>query len=233
MAIEVVKAKPQAPSKFLVIGEPFSGKTTLAAKSPAPLFISTDGNAAKMGLAAVNVKSVDDIKESLKLAISSKEYKTVIIDTIEGLVDLFTKEVIAGFNSQGFRLPNGEEITALQDVPFGRATGVLNARIQKFAESLANLKQNVIVLSYTKRRVDDVTGSIILDSEFKNIRLLTRFMDAQILTSFDGEKYKAAIISKREIMAGAVDLGEIEGFLNAIGWTLPKKSVKVGKAQKR
>ena len=48
--VEVVKATPQAPSKFLIIGEPFSGKTTIASKAPAPLFMSTDGNAAKSGL---------------------------------------------------------------------------------------------------------------------------------------------------------------------------------------
>lgn len=232
MAVEVVKAKPQAPSKFLIIGEPFSGKTTLASKSPKPLFISTDGNAAKAGLDSIYVKSVQDVRESMELVMSNKEYKTVVIDTIEGIVDLFTKQVIDEFNKQGFRTTDGKEIQALADVPYGRATGVLNARVQNFANALANLPHNVIVLSYTKRRVDDITGSILLDSEFKNIRLLTRFMDAQVLTSYDGEKYKAQIISKREIMAGEVKLGDIEPFLQAIGYTLPKRSVKVGSTRK-
>lgn len=231
--VEIVKAKPQAPSKFLVIGEPFSGKTSLAAKAPAPLFISTDGNAAKMGLDAVNIKSVNDIREAMELGVKSKEYKTLVIDTIEGVVDIFTKEVLAEFNAQGFKQVNGQNIQSLSDVPYGRATGVLNARISAFANTLASLKMNIIILSYTKRRIDDISGSIMLDSEFKNIRLLTRFMDAQVLTSFDGEHHKAHIISKREIMAGAVELGEIEPFLGAIGWTLPKKSVRLGKAQKR
>lgn len=231
MPVNIIKAKPVAPSKFLVIGEPFSGKTTLAAKAPKPLFISTDGNSSKMGLDTIFVKSVQDVREAMELAMKSKDYKTIVVDTIEGIVDIFTKQVMEEFNSQGFRTPDGKEIQALQDVPYGRATGVLNTRVQNFANALASMPHNVVVLSYTKRRADDLTGAIILESEFKNIRLLTRFMDAQILTSFDGEKHKAEIIHKREIMAGKVDLGEIEPFLAAIGWELPKRSIKVGTAR--
>lgn len=231
MPVEIVKAKPQAPSKFLIIGEPFSGKTTLAAKAPAPIFISTDGNAAKSGLTAVNVKSVSDIKEALTLAVEGKEYKTIVIDTIEGIADIFSKQVIAEHNAQGYRNPGGGEIAALTDVPYGKATGTFNDRIEKFAIALASLSKNVILLSYTKRQRDDISGAMILASELKNIRLITRFMDAQVLTSFDGEKYKANVISKREIMAGQVDLSEIEPFLTAIGWELPKAKTKVSKGR--
>lgn len=233
MSVEIVKAKPQAPSKFLVIGEPFSGKTTLAAKAPKPLFISTDGNAAKMGLDAINVKSVSDIRESVELVMKGKAYKTLVIDTIEGVTDLFTEDVLNEYNRLGFRTAEGKELTALADVPYGKLTGVFNKRLTKFADALAKLDMNVVILSYTKKRQDEVTQSIVLDSELKNIRFFTRFMDAQIITTFDGEKHKASIISKREIMAGEVAIGEIEPFLAAIGWTLPKKSVRLGKAQKR
>jgi len=62
MPIKIVKAKPQAPSKFLVIGEPFSGKTTLASKAPKPVFLSTDGNAAQAGLDAINITYAEDVR---------------------------------------------------------------------------------------------------------------------------------------------------------------------------
>lgn len=224
MAVSIVKAQPQAPSKFLIIGEPFSGKTTLAAKAPAPLFISTDGNAAKAGLAAINVKSVSDVMEAITLGLKENDYKTIVLDTIEGIVDIMTKEIIADHNKMNPAMP----VKALTDVPYGKLTGVLNAKIQSFAEALATVKKNVVILSYSKRQMDEITGAMILASEFKNIRLLTRFMDAQVLTHYDGEKYHANVISKREIMAGEVDLGPIEPFLMAIGWTLPKKKTKLG-----
>lgn len=231
MVVEIVKAKPQAPSKFLIIGEPFSGKTTLAGKAPAPLFVSTDGNAAKSGYDAINIVSVADIRDSITLFKEKKEYKTLVIDTLEGVIDIFSKAIVDEFNQMGAKTSDGNKIQSLQDVPFGRATGVLNKRVQGLADTLAKLDKNVIILSYSKRQVDDVTDSIVLSSEFKNIRLITRFMDAEILTFTDGEKHDARIIEKREIAHGDVDFGEIEGFLAAIGWSLPKKSVKLGKAQ--
>jgi len=224
MAVQIVKAQPQAPSKFLIIGEPFSGKTTLAAKAPAPLFVSTDGNAAKSGLDAVNVKSVSDVMEAITLGIKSDDYKTIVLDTIEGIVDIMTKEIIADYNKMNPAMP----VKALTDVSYGKLTGQLNAKVQSFAEALATVKKNVIILSYSKRQMDEMSGAMILASELKNIRLITRFMDAQVLTHYDGEKYRANIISKREIMAGEVDLGEIESFLGAIGWALPKKKTKLG-----
>lgn len=223
MAVSIVKAQPQAPSKFLVIGEPFSGKTTLAAKAPAPLFVSTDGNAAKSGLDAVNVKSVSDIMEAITLGIKDKDYKTIVLDTIEGIVDIMTKEIIADYN----RINPATPAKALTDVAYGKLTGQLNAKVQSFAEALATVKKNVVILSYSKRQKDEISDAMVLASELKNIRLITRFMDAQVLTHYDGEKYRANIISKREIMAGEVDLSEIETFLGAIGWALPKKKTKL------
>jgi len=84
------------------------------------------------------------------------------------------------------------------------------------------------VLTYTKRVVDDVSGSIVLSSELKSIRQFTRFADGIILTSFDGEKYSCRVVSKRTVMAGAVEYGDIEPFLRAAGWELPTKKVKLG-----
>ena len=232
MAIKVVKSAPQAPSKFLIIGEPFSGKTTLAAKAPAPLFVSTDGNAAKAGHDAINVRSTADITEAIQYAIKSEEYKTIVLDTLEGIVDIMTKEIIAEANKMGLHASNGEKITALADVGFGKLTGKLNDKVQRFADALALVKKNVVILSYSKRQIDEVSGAYVLSSEFKNIRLITRFMDAQVHTQYDGERYDARIISKREIVSGDVDLSEIEDFLSAIGWDLPKRKTKLGVAPK-
>jgi len=159
---------------------------------------------------------------------NTKEYETVVIDTIEGISDVFTTDILREFTAQGLTAEGGKPLSALTDIPWGKGTGLLNKKLSNFAEALANLDKNVIVLSYTKRQVDEVSGSIILASELKNIRLLTRFMDAQVITSHDGEKYQARIISKREVAAGEVDLSKIESFLGQIGWELPKKKVKVG-----
>lgn len=223
----IVKAKPVAPSKFIIMGDPMTGKTTLAAKAPKPLFISTDGNAAKMGLDAVNATDLQHVRDAITFFKENDEYETLVIDTVEGIADLFEQIVINGYNQE-----NSTSVTALTDVAYGKLTGQFNRRISAFADTLAALKKNVLVLTYAKRQIDDVSGSIVISSELKSIRQFTRFADAIILTSFDGEKYQARVVSKRTVMAGTVEYGDIEPFLSAAGWTLPTKKTKVGQARK-
>lgn len=225
--MEIVKSKPAAPSKFIIMGDPMSGKTTLAAKAPKALFISTDGNAAKAGLHAVNVSSIADIREAIEYFATADEYETLVIDTIEGIADLFEKDVIARWNAE-----NAQSVTSLNDVAYGKLTGQFNRRIAGFSETLTGIPKNVMVLTYTKRQVDDVSGSIVLASELKSIRQFTRFIDGIILCSFDGEKYRSQVVSRRTVMAGTVEYGDIEPFLKAAGWELPNRKVKVGQVRK-
>lgn len=223
----IIKGKPQPPSKFIIIGPPMGGKTTLAAKAPKPLFLSTDGNAAKAGLDAVNIDGTDTIKKALAYFKSSPEYETLVIDTIEGVGDLFEKLII-----QDHIRETGTEIKALTDVPYGKLTGQFNRKLAAFSETLLSLPKNVIILSYTKRQVDEVSGSIVLTSELKGIRHFTKFADGVIMVGYDGERYEARVVNRRTVMAGEVEYGSIEPFLIASGWELPNKKTKVGTAKK-
>lgn len=223
----ISKATPVAPSKFLVMGDPLTGKTTLAANAPRPLFISTDGNAAKAGLHAVDVTSLKMVRGVIDFFEASDQYDTLVIDTIEGLAELFEAIVISQYNAE-----NGTEVTALTDVAYGKLTGQLNKRIASFAETLMAVKKNVIVLTYTKRKIDELSGNMILVSELKSIQQFTRFVDGVILTSYDGEKHRAQVVHKRTVVEGEVEYGPIEPFLLAAGWEMPKKKIKVGGGKK-
>lgn len=222
----IVKGKPAAPSKFIVMGDPMTGKTTLAAKAPKALFISTDGNAAKAGLDAIAATGLDVVREAIDYFVKS-DYETLVIDTIEGIADLFEKTVIDAWNQE-----TGAQVTALTDVAYGKLTGQFNRRIAAFAETLWQLPKNVVVLTYTKRQVDDIGGGIVLNSELRQINKFTKFADGFIMTSYDGEKYRANVVHKRTVMAGTVEYGDIEPFLRAAGWELPAKKTKVGTAKK-
>lgn len=224
----IIRGKPQPPSKFIVIGDPMSGKTTLAAKAPRPLFISTDGNAAKAGLDAISADSLGILKEAIGFFKTSQEYDTLVIDTIEGIADLFEKVIIQQHISE-----TGQQIVALNDVPYGKLTGQFNRRIAAFSETLWGLPKNVVILSYAKRQVDDVSGSIVLSSELKSIRHFTKFADGVILCAYDGERFEARVTNRRTVMAGEVEYGAIEPFLIAAGWELPSRKTKVGTAKKK
>lgn len=219
----IIKGKPSAPSKFIIMGDPMTGKTTLASKAPKPLYISTDGNAAKAGYHAIPADNLNTVREAINYFAQAKEYETLVIDTVEGIADLFEKTVIDKFNQE-----NHAEIQALTDVPYGKLTGQFNRKLAAFAETLWELPKNVIVLTYTKRQADELTGSIVLNSELKGIRHFTKFSDGLIHTSYDGEKYSARVVHKRTVVAGDVQYGEIEPFLKAAGWLLPARKVKVG-----
>lgn len=224
----IVKGKPQPPSKFIIMGDPMTGKTTLAAKAPRPLFISTDGNAAKAGLDAIAATNLSIVKQAIDYFATSDDYDTLVIDTVEGIADLFEKSTIDRFNKE-----TGAQVSSLNDVPYGKLTGQFNHRMAQFAETLSSLPKNTLVLTYTKRQVDDVSGSIILASELKSIRQFTRFADGIILTSYDGEKHRAQVVSKRTVMAGTVEYGPIEDFLRAGGWEMPARKTKVGSVKGR
>lgn len=223
----IKKSKPAPPNKFIVMGDPMTGKTTLAAKAPRPLFISTDGNAAKAGLDAIEATNLGIVRQAIDYFAETKDYDTLVIDTVEGIADLFEKTVIDAYQQE-----TGQQITALTDVPYGKLTGQFNRRMAAFSETLWGLKKNVIVLTYTKRQTDDLSGSIILASELKSLRHFTKFADGLILTSFDGEKYRAQVVSKRTVMAGEVKYGDIEPFLKSAGWALPTRKTKVGSVKR-
>ena len=226
----IKKGQPAPPSKFIIMGDPLTGKTTLAAKAPRPLFISTDGNAAKAGLDSIEATNLNIVREAIDYFENSEDYDTLVIDTIEGIADLFEKTVVDKWNQD---LPEGSpKISSLNDVPYGKLTGQFNRRIASFSETLWQLPKNVMVLTYTKRQIDDVSGSIILSSELKSIRQFTKFCDGLILTSYDGEKHRAQVVSKRTVMQGEVNYGPIEPFLKAAGWQLPTRKVKLGSTKK-
>lgn len=223
----ISKATPAAPSKFLVMGDPLTGKTTLAANAPRPLFISTDGNAAKAGLHAIAADSLKTVREAIDYFVESDKYDTLVIDTVEGIAELFEQTVIDQYNTE-----TNAGVTALTDVAYGKLTGQLNKRIASFAETLWGIQKNVIVLTYTKRKIDELSGNMILVSELKSIQQFTRFADGVILTSFDGEKHRAQVVHKRTVVEGEVDYGSIAGFLTAAGWEMPKKKIKLGGGKK-
>jgi hypothetical protein len=222
----IKRGQPTPPSKFILMGEPMAGKTTLASKAPKPLFISTDGNAAKAGLDAIDADSLKTVKQAIDYFAHS-EYETLVIDTIEGIADLFEKTVIDNYQRE-----TGQSITSMNDVPYGKLTGQFNRRMAAFAENLWAIPKNVMILTYTKRIMDEVSGSIILASELKSIRQFTRFSDGIILCSYDGEHHEARVVSRRAVMAGKVEYGDIEPFLKAASWELPTRKTKMGKGRK-
>ena len=104
--IKFPEDKPRVPKKepryFFIYGKPMSGKTFFASYFPHALDINTDDNAEQSRVPFVsllkdeNNEPVSDIRERLFEIIKGlpqTSFKTVIIDTIEDVVDAITKQI--------------------------------------------------------------------------------------------------------------------------------------------
>ena len=222
--VEITKNQAGIPRLMIVMGDPGAGKTTLAAKAPKPLFISTDGNATKIGLDAINVKTPEDVADSIKIATESTDYETIIIDTIEGFADILTPLALARYNQA-----NNANYQSAAEVPFYGANRYLNDSLNKIFDMLHELSKTktVLVLTYTKRVFDEPTQSYRIDSELKNLRQLTKYADARFWSQYDGAKYSSRLEMKRDFPADAPIPKALAEWLELAGWSLPKKSTKL------
>lgn len=228
--IEITKNQPGVPRLVIVMGAPGAGKTTLAAKAPKPLFISTDGNATKIGLDALNVKTPQDFSEALQVASAAKDYETVVIDTIEGVADLLTPLALERYNKA-----NGSDYKSTAEVPYYGANRYLNDMLNNIFDLLHEMSKikTVIVLTYTKRVFDEGTQTFLMDSELKNLRQLTKFADARFWTQYDGAKYTSRLEMKRDFPDNAPIPKALAKWLELAGWNLPKKSTQLSKKGKK
>src|SRR5258708_1990828 len=86
------------PPRILVHGQEGVGKTTLAAKFPAPIFLRTeDGIPAKLSIASFDfLETFGQVREALStLAAEQHEFKTVVIDSLDPLEALIWHDVCA------------------------------------------------------------------------------------------------------------------------------------------
>lgn len=224
--LEITKNQPGAPQLMIVMGDPGAGKTTLAAKAPKPLFISTDGNATKIGLDALNVKTPQDIAEAIQVATQTKDYETIIVDTIEGFADIMTPLALDRYNQS-----NNSNYKSVAEVPFYGANRYLNDSLNRLFDMLRELSntKTVLVLSYTKKVFDEPTQTTRIDSELKNLRQLTKYTDARFWVQYDGAKYTSRLEMKRDFPADTPIPKPLADWLELAGWSLPKKSTKLGK----
>jgi archaellum biogenesis ATPase FlaH len=222
--VEITKNQPGIPRLMIVMGDPGAGKTTLAAKAPKALFISTDGNATKIGLDSINVSTAEDIAESITIATNDKAYESIIIDTIEGFADILTPLALQRYNTA-----NNAHYESAAEVPFYGANRYLNDMLNKIFDMLHELSKTktVIVLTYTKRVFDEPTQAYRIDSELKNLRQLTKYADARFWTQYDGAKYQSRLEMKRDFPSDAIIPKALATWLELAGWSLPKKSTKL------
>lgn len=108
MALQVLKGKQEIAPKVMITGLSGAGKSTLASTLPDALFLDIEGGLSFLDVARIPIETADDLMQILvDLGSAAKnnkrEYKYIVIDSVDWLVNLFVRKVTG--SGQGQTLP--------------------------------------------------------------------------------------------------------------------------------
>ncbi|MFL1695422.1 AAA family ATPase [Weissella kandleri] len=171
--IEEVKIISPLPNNILVTGEAMAGKTTFVGDFPLPYFLSFDGNAVKEGRQGEDLHETQDwidkkythkdIVDAIK-DIERAGYKTIVIDTVEDMIDAFTAEITGG--------------GPIEDMSGNKFSGWGNFN-KNFKEVISAVqKSDLIGVFITRTTVED--GENVSDARKKSMSWLNGHLDGII-----------------------------------------------------
>jgi len=117
MLSKIKSGKIQGAQKIVLYGVEKIGKTSLAAKFPAPLFIDTERGTRQLALDRFEVTTMADIDEAIADVLNEKHtYKTVVIDSIDWAEKIISDRVLAKNRWDSIETPGyGKGFTALRE----------------------------------------------------------------------------------------------------------------------
>jgi hypothetical protein len=106
------------PPILLIYGTGGMGKTTLAAEFPDPLYLHTAGESTPTGIdiPAEEIAAYDDLTDTLELLMTEPhDFKTVIIDSLDGLEPMVWAKTVARLDAS-----MEKKIESIEDPGYGR-----------------------------------------------------------------------------------------------------------------
>ena len=148
------KSKPKINLKeyiILLYGRAKVGKTTLAAQFDSPLFLMFEPGGRSLELYQIQMKSWKTFKNSIKaLEEKPKEFKTVVLDTIDSAYEMCMHYVCA---EMGIDHP--------QDEGYGKGWSAVDKEFSNTMSKLGMLNRGVILISHTKDKdIEQPDGTI-------------------------------------------------------------------------
>lgn len=137
----------------MIIGEPKSGKTTLATTFPDPIILDFECGTSGVSAHVVNVDNINTFKEAIKAlrGESGRRFKTVVIDTIDAMVTLLEQETIR---------TAGGSAKILRDVGgYGLGYDILRSQVRGVYTALLSLPQQIVWLVHAKSKVITEKGN--------------------------------------------------------------------------
>lgn len=194
MAYKITKGKVEKPLLLLVYGPDKVGKTTFAASAPNPIFIQAEEGSNQLDVARFDVPhTYIEVIKQIEQVVEEKEYKTLVIDTIDWIENLVHTQVCM----EAEKMPK-----TIADIPFGRGYPMALVKWRQFIELLNKVRdsgKNVILLAHSVlKRYEDPTapqgydryqlklhdGSVTSKTE-STADLFKQYVDAILFVNFE------------------------------------------------
>ena len=158
--LNIQKGISAAPPKVVIYGPEGIGKSTLASKFPAPLFIDVENGTSRLDVSRLTLadKSYSSFKTALKelSATPPDEYRTLVVDTGDMLDNMISANVIAN---------GGNKIESIEDFGFGKGYTHIMEEWMKLLDRLWEFQKRngwgvVFVCHAAPRKVDLVSQGL-------------------------------------------------------------------------
>jgi hypothetical protein len=168
----------------VVYGVPGIGKTSFAASAPDPIVIGTEDGSTRYGATETPVaKTIDDVEDTLKDLLKTEQYKTVVIDALDGIEALCDESVC-----------RERKVKSIEDIGYGKGTVMSNERfaaLVKIFEDLRTSGRNVILIAHSHvKTVNDPTQPAAYDRHQlklreKNSAKVSEWADAVLFATYE------------------------------------------------
>lgn len=151
---------------LLIVGKSKSGKSTLCAQTPRPIFLCTEnGGEALTGFTPVPIASWSDFKQAVTQLCGSQgrqNFDTVVIDTYTNLILLLDKYVGAKLSTEKTSFDFGS------DADYGKGTKAMRSELGIQLQKLANQGYLLMNVVHAEDKTDFNTGKDYIGTSLSN-----------------------------------------------------------------
>lgn len=173
---------------IMVVGKSKSGKSTLAAQAPKPIFLCTENGVEGItGITPIAIASWPDFKAAVNqlcLPAAREKFNTVVIDTYTNLILLLDKYVGQKLTTEKNNLDFGS------DADYGKGTKAMRNELGLQLQKLANQGYLLLNIVHAEDKTDFETGKDYIGTSLSNslYGVAEKFVDQIIYLRRDENK---------------------------------------------
>lgn len=173
---------------IMIVGKSKSGKSTIAAQAPNPVFLMTEnGGEALTGFTPVPIASWSDFKQAVNQLCTTKareKFQTVVIDTYTNLILLLDKFIGQKMTTDKVSMDFGS------DADYGKGTKAMRNELGIQLQKLANQGYLLLNIVHAEDKVDFETGKEYIGTSLSNslYGLAEKFVDQVVFLRRDEDR---------------------------------------------